>query len=305
MSKLYDALRRMEMERGQSRSRSIPLAESLGDLIAGAVEVSEPTSSTIRATPSCQLVASTDPKSLGAERFRALATRLENLRRQSEFKALQVTSATVNEGKTLVAGNLAVTLARQSGLKVLLVEGDLHRPTLASLFGLAHLRGLSHWWLEKEEELESFIHRLDDMPLYFLSAGATYDQPSQILRSSRFGEAWMKLASRFDWVIVDSTPMSPVIDAHLWSRLVETILLVVREGVTPIKSLKKGLATLDNPTLAGIVLNDASEFDHLSYGQYYATGENGNHKERPTFSKSLHHLEKARAWLMAELRKSK
>ena len=63
-----------------------------------------------------------------------------------QLKSFQVTSSVIDEGKTLVAGNVAVTLAKYSGSKTLLVEGDLHRPSLASLFGLSELRGLNHWW---------------------------------------------------------------------------------------------------------------------------------------------------------------
>jgi capsular exopolysaccharide synthesis family protein len=304
VSKLYDALRRMESERGRAASSSAPLAESLGDIIADTFELPESPSSMTNARPISRLVAFTDPKSLAAERFRALATRLENQRRQSEFKSLQITSAVVNEGKTLVAGNLAATLAKQSGSRVLLVEGDLHRPTLATLLGLGHLRGISHWWSATKENLGKYILRLDDTSLHFLSAGAVHDQPSQILRSGHFIEEWRKLASRFDWVIVDSTPMSPVVDAHLWSRLTDGMLLVVREGITPKKELKKGLASLDNPALIGIVFNEASDFDHPSYGQYYMPADSFNGGDQPRFIRSLQHLERARAWLKTEMRRS-
>jgi capsular exopolysaccharide synthesis family protein len=246
-----------------------------------------------------------EPQSLGAERFRALATRLENLRLQNDFKSLQVTSAGINEGKTLIAANLAMTLSRHSGSRVLLIEGDLHRPTLASLLGLTHLRGMSHWWSGTEEDLAPYVHRLGDMPLCFVAAGATHDQPSQILQSGRFSEALKKLASRFDWMVVDSTPMSPVVDANLWSRLVDVMLLVVREGITPIKELKKGLAALDNPKLVGVVLNDASEFNHLDYDQYYAAPKDlTNSSQLQVLSWPLLHFEKARAWLKADMQGS-
>ena len=92
---------------------------------------------------------------MGAEKFRALVTRFDHLRSRRELKSFQVTSSVINEGKTLVAGNVAVTLAKYSGSKTLLVEGDLHRPSLANLFGLEELRGLSHWWSGSERTSES------------------------------------------------------------------------------------------------------------------------------------------------------
>ncbi len=225
----------------------------------------------MKASPESHLVALTDPNSLGAEKFRALVTRLDYLRKQHKLKSFQVTSSVINEGKTLVAGNMAVTLAKYSGSKTLLIEGDLHRPTLAALLGLSELHGLSHWWSGPDHELAQFVHRLNDMPLWFLSAGKPCDRPSDILRSARFVKAFTQLASQFEWIVVDSTPMLPIVDVNLWSKLVDGTLLVVREGITPVKALKRGLQALDHPKLIGVVMNEATEFDQLSYqGQYYA-----------------------------------
>ena len=218
------------------------------------------------------MVALSDPRGLGAEKFRALVTRLENQRKERDLKSLQITSAVVNEGKTLVSGNLAVTLAKHTGLRVLLVEGDLHRPTLTSLFGLGQLEGIGQWWSDREEKerISRYVYRLDKMPLWFLGAGASSEQPSQILQSARFAETFARLATRFDWIVVDSTPMFPMVDANLWSRLVDGTLVVVREGVTPIRALKKGFESLDNPKLVGMVLNEVSDFDRTNYAdQYY------------------------------------
>jgi capsular exopolysaccharide synthesis family protein len=247
--------------------------ELLKDIIAAPVELGDCPRAKIKATEASRLVALTDPKSLGTEKFRALVARLENLRQKRELKSLQVTSAVLNEGKSLVAANLAITLVKHSGYKVLLVEGDLHRPTLAASLGLTELGGLNHWWRtpEKDERIARYVYKLDDMPLWFLSAGSACDQPSQILQSGRFAEAFMQLVGCFDWVIVDSTPMSPTVDANLWSRLVDGTLLVVREGVAPIKALKMGVKGLDNPNWLGIVLNEVSELDRINYSdQYYA-----------------------------------
>jgi protein-tyrosine kinase len=309
LSKLYDALRRMEIEHGRPEpATTVPaqFVESLGDIITEPIELAAGPSARTSLNPLSRIVALTDLKSLGAEKFRALATRLENLRKQNEFKSLQITSSVINEGKTLVAANLAVTLATHSGSKVLLIEGDLHRPTLGSLLGLTELRGLSHWWSGPEDNIAGYVHRINDLSLWFLSAGSPCDQPSQILQSGRFAEAFTKLVGWFDWIVVDSTPMSPIVDANLWSRLVDGMLLVVREGVAPTKVLKKGLAGLDNPKLVGVVLNEASEFDHSDYeGQYYAAPKDGNEVfEHPPRSYRLQ-LQKARAWLHTDMRRSR
>lgn len=274
MSKMYEAMRQLEREHRQPGAGAPELVhpmEMVSSILAEVSELTGSPSAKLVVSPAARLVALTDPQCLGAEKFRALVTRLENLRWQRELKSLQVTSGLMNEGKTLVAANLAVTFAKSSGTKVLLIEGDLHRPILASLFGLTSVPGLVHWWSSRNQGIAAYLRRLDDMSLWFLGAGTAYEQPAQILQSTRWKEEFTRLAGLFDWIVVDSTPMLPVADANLWSRLVDGTLLVVREGAASVKALKTGLASLDNPNLVGVVLNEASELDPMGYEhQYYA-----------------------------------
>ena len=149
----------------------------------------------------------------------------------------------------------------------------MHRPTLASLFGLRDLRGIGDWWTanEGDKSIVQYVYRLNEIPLYFLGAGALAEQPSQVLQSTRFRETFVRLTGWFDWVVVDSAPILPVIDTNLWARMIDGTLLVVREGVTPLKALRKSIESLDKPELIGVVLNEASEADRTNYAdQYYA-----------------------------------
>ena len=175
------------------------------------------------------------------------------------------------------AVDVAVTLAKYCGSETLLIEGDLHRPTLASMFGLKEVQGLGDWWAGRDPDISRFLIRFHGSTLWFLPAGKAVNRPSDILNSARLEEAFKRLADRFDWIVVDSTPMLPVIDANLWSRLVGGTLLVIREGMAPLKALKNGLLSLDHPKLIGVIVNEASEFDQTDYnGQYYASGKNGD-----------------------------
>jgi capsular exopolysaccharide synthesis family protein len=298
MSRLFEGFSRAKSQQSQSEavppdmalSESGELAEASGNGIPRAVgfrgsgeprqmsETEKARSVMVQPRPTSRLVAWADPNSLGAEKFRALAVRLDHMRKQHELNSLQVTSSVINEGKTFVAANLAVTLAKYSGANTLLIEGDLHRPTLASIFGLKELQlqGLSDWWAARDQDITRFLVRFSGSALWFLPAGKAIDRPSEILRSVQLAEAFAQLASRFDWIVVDSTPMLPVIDANLWSRLVDGTLLVVREGVAPLKALKNGLQSLDHPKLIGVVVNEASEFDQIDYhGQYYGARKYG------------------------------
>jgi len=276
MSRLYETLRRMEIQRGKTdpiEVASLQPVDLVNSVMVEPSEIENSPTAKVSISPKTRLVALTDPRGLGAEKFRALVTRLENQRKERDLRSMQITSAVVNEGKTLVAANLAVTLAKHTGSRVLLVEGDLHRPMLAAIFGLVLLKGIGQWWSAREEKerISHYVYRLSEIPLWFLGAGATPDHPSQILQSARFAETFSRMASWFDWIVIDSTPMLPMVDANLWSRLVDGTLVVVREGVTPIHSLKKGFESLDNPKLVGMVLNEASEYDRTNYAdQYYA-----------------------------------
>jgi len=279
MSRLYEALRKSELEspnKGSFVATETPQTalgiENPAEAVATApLELTTAKTVQIQTTPNSHLVALTEPHGLPAEKFRVLMTRLNNLRTQRELKSLQVTSGVVDEGKTLIAANLAVTLARHSQYRVLLVEGDLHNPALHALFGLSHLKGLRQWWDDPKSLMGDFLYQINDLPLWYLPAGGRFDEPGLALQSGRFAESFAQIIGPFDWVVVDSTPLLPMADANIWNRLVDGALLVVREGVTPVSALKKGIAAMDEPKLIGVVLNGASEFDRVNYyDQYYA-----------------------------------
>jgi protein-tyrosine kinase len=287
MSRLYEALRKSEMENRQTGAVATEIirpAAEFAQAAMGALELEGTQTVQLQVSPESHLVAITQNQGLPAEKFRVLVTRLRNLRSQQEIKSLQVTSSIVDEGKTLIAANLAITLARHSQNRVLLVGGDFHNPSLHALLGLSHLKGISHWWKDSASTLNDFLYRIEDLPLWYLPAGERVDEPAEILQSTRLADSLTQLSGLFDWIVVDSTPLIPMADANIWNRLVDGMLLVVREGVTPMKALKKGLASLDSPKLVGVVLNGASEFDRVNYydKRYGAppTSKNGGAAEK-------------------------
>ncbi|HKW88060.1 MAG TPA: CpsD/CapB family tyrosine-protein kinase, partial [Candidatus Acidoferrales bacterium] len=210
-----------------------PAATTLIDFGSGPLELERAQVQRTRISSDSHLVAMTEPQSLAAEKFRVLVTRLDNLRAGRELKSIQVTSGTPEEGKTIVAANLATTIARHSKCRTLLVEGDLHRPSLLPLLGVNQLKGIRNWWSEANAPLSNYIVRLDELPLWFLPAGGKCDQPAEILQSGRLAEQFAQLSGWFDWIVVDSTPLLPMADVNIWNRIVDGTLLVVREGVAP------------------------------------------------------------------------
>lgn len=205
--------------------------------------------------------------SLGSEKFRVLAARLRNVQKEYNLKHLLITSSGPEEGKTLVAANLAIALAKLPDEKVLLLEGDLRKPALAQMLGIFPAAGLVHH-LEQNEDLHNCLYKFSDRQLWVLPAGTRSDRALDGLQSSALDEAFATLSRCFDWILIDSPPLLPTADTNVLARRADGILLVVREGRTSKQDLKQGLAGLDNSNVVATVLNDCSS-SNGRYGHYY------------------------------------
>jgi capsular exopolysaccharide synthesis family protein len=216
------------------------------------------------------LVALLDEHTLPAEKFRMLANRVASVRLTRELKLVHVTSSVLGEGKSLVSANLAVTFARRRpDQKVLLLEGDLRKPSLTRVFGTNLVPGFGEWWESGLREGIPPVYRLEGLHLWLLPAGVT-ERPTDIMQSPRLPQILADLAKLFDWVVIDSPPLLPVADSGIWARVADGTILVVRAGVPPAKAIRKGLESLDNARLIGVVLNDSADEERSQYyNQYY------------------------------------
>ena len=223
----------------------------------------------ISVAPSSRLVFFTEPDSLAAEKFRFLGVRLRQLQQSRPgLKKVLVTSTIPEEGKSLVSANLAGVLARRKQ-KVLLIEGDLRRPTLAQQFGLGRLAGLAEW-LQGGLQTVSNIYHLGGPGFWLMPAGDPPANPLELMQSGRLSQLMGQLATQFDWIIVDSPPLLPLADTTVWARLTDGTLLVAREGKTEKAQLQRGLETLKKSDLLGVVLNGCKDSGQKSYYQRYA-----------------------------------
>lgn len=218
-------------------------------------------------TPEQRLISITNPNSPGAEMFRVLATRLAHLRRKRPLKRLLITSAVGDEGKSVVSVNLAFTLARRAGERVLLIEADLRRPTASALLATTQLRGISDWHQHKLA-LQDTFYQVEGMPLWLLSAGKGIEEPLPLLESDAFAQMLNAVSEGFDWVLLDCTPMLPMADATSLSRLCDGVLVVAREGHTRKRTLNRALNSIEKKKQLGFVFNEASTVQ-LGYEQYY------------------------------------
>lgn len=218
-------------------------------------------------TPEQRLVTLSNPNSPGAEVFRVLSTRLAHMKDKRRLNKLLVTSAVGDEGKSVVAVNLAVSLAQRPAERVLLMEADLRRPTASQLLGSSSLTGITEWQ-EGKLAIENGLYKLEGLPLWFLSAGRGITEPLPLLESVEFASMLQNISLNFDWVVLDCTPMLPMADASSLARLSDGVLVVVREGHTRRKVLNKALESVERNKLLGVVFNEVSA-QQVSYDRYY------------------------------------
>ena len=221
----------------------------------------------VAVTAASRLVYFTEPDSLAAEKFRFLGVRLRQLRQGRKLKKVLVTSTIPEEGKSLVSANLAGVLARRKE-RVLLIEGDMRRPTLAEQFSLGRLGGLAEW-LQSKQQKPSNIYHLGGPGFWFMPAGDPPANALELMQSGRLSQLMAQLSALFDWIIVDSPPLLPLADTTVWARLTEGTLLVTREGKTQKAALQRGLEILKKSDLLGVVLNGCSRSDNENYYQRY------------------------------------
>jgi capsular exopolysaccharide synthesis family protein len=212
------------------------------------------------------LVSLPDSESPAGEAFHLLGVRLRHLRRQRPLKKVLVTSTIPQEGKSVVAANLACTLALRTQQKVLLLEGDVRRPTQSKIFGIENKPGICEW-LNGERSLVKSMYRLEGPGIWIFPAGNGTGNSLELLQSGGATPMMEQFMNWFDWVVIDSPPILPLADTSVWTNMADGILLVTRQGTTQKRQLKRGLEALVNQKLIGVVLNSAKNLAHSDY--YY------------------------------------
>lgn len=219
----------------------------------------------VSVTSQSRLVCLTQIDSAAAEAFRLLGVRVRDIRRTRALKKLLITSSIPQEGKSMVAANLAITIARAKQ-RVLIIEGDVRRPGLSQAFGLQGETGLCEW-LYGEKDLTSSIYRLDGPGLWVMPAGRSPQNPLELLQSAKLTALINQVSEWFDTVVIDSPPMLPLADTSIWMRLADGILLVTRQGTTEKRQLQRTLEAIDPNKLIGALLNCSRSSLHSDY--YY------------------------------------
>ncbi len=275
MSHIFEALQKSEgrAENGDSLSPEafFRTLERTSDLASVASENAE-----IR--PESRLVVWDSPHTLAADRYRLLRMNLEKLQGGGKLRTLLLTSASPQDGKSTVTLNLATILAGKGKHKVLVIEADLRCPSLSRRLGLQRWEGLAGC-LEQGLDPISAIRRIQPLEFYLMPAGEPVDNPTELLQSERLTQLVHSMSRRFDWILIDSPPTSPIADTLALKARADACLLVVRSGKTPREAVEEAIRQFGPRFVIGIVLNALEGLDR-EYSEYYSKyyGEAGAKK---------------------------
>jgi capsular exopolysaccharide synthesis family protein len=303
MSYIFEALQRAEAERsGGSLPKNV---DSVADLLQKVEEEIDRKQSLSELPPSAKpkspeagsfesakvllpalaadarLVCLTDQGGLAAEKFRVLGLKLRHMRERQKIKRIVITSSIPEEGKSLIAANLALNQSRSKILNTVLIDGDLRRPELARRFGFNRsLPGLSEV-LRGERQLSEVVYKLEGSGLRFVPAGVTPQNPIEVMQAGRLQPLLEQLETFFDWIIIDTPPVLPLADTPLWMKLADGVLLVAREGVCEKKQLERTVELIDRSTMLGVVVNSCNSNEQKYYYSRYGPAASGADSSSP------------------------
>lgn len=211
-----------------------------------------------------QLIALRDPRSPAAEAYRALRTNIQFSSLDRKLRTILATSTAPNEGKTTTVANLAVTIA-QAEQRVILVDCDLRRPSLHTVFGLPNEEGLTTLMLHEGGRMP--VQRTEVPGLLVLTSGPTPPRPADVLGSKRMESVIESLRQHADVVLFDTPPVTAVTDAAVLATKVDGVLLVFRAGATKRDRAREARRLLDkvNANIVGVVLTDIKGEESYSY----------------------------------------
>lgn len=228
------------------------------------------------------LIVQTNPMSHVAESFRRLRTNLQFLSAEDRPRALIVTSSLPGEGKSTTAANLAITLA-DSGARVILVDADLRRPSVAQYTGMEGSAGLTTVLIGRAT-LDDVVQPWGSGQLHVLTSGQVPPNPSELLGSQGMASLLDELTERYDHVIIDTPPLLPVTDAAILSRLTGGAIVVVGAHKVHRHQLEEGIRSLEtvNARVLGVVLNRVARKQSEAYAYDYASDPARTAAKAPT-----------------------
>ena len=226
------------------------------------------------------------PATFEAEQYRALRHMIEEQHAASGMSVVAVSSPAIGDGKTTTAINLAGALAQCPGARVLLIEADLRRPSVARHLGLEAQPspGLAGMLVDRTLTLAAAVRQRAPFKLDILPAGDTPAAPYELLRSGHLAELMKQARSHYNYVVVDASPLVGIPDCRVLGSFVDGFVIVVAAHRTPKRLVEEAVAVVEPNKMVGLVFN----MDERPFSGYYrrhaapAANVNGNgHRKWP------------------------
>jgi protein-tyrosine kinase len=293
MSRIHEALQRAYRERGKLPvSEDNHVAELTIASVAEEPPLVKPELDLERIArypwkPNSTAFPTLTDRGAGVEQFRRLRSHVYQAHSEAPLKTIVVASGMPSEGKSFVAANLAMSMARNSVNNILLIDGDLRRPTLHDLLGAPNTSGLSDY-LQGTASLIDIMQRYRGSKtggdasadiisnLTFIPSGKSSDNSSELVANHHIEDLIATVSPYFNWIVIDSPPVLAVTDAVDLARAADAILLVAREASTRYDVAQRAQAAFSNSRILGFVLNavkEAPRKNSYDYGYYYYQSE--------------------------------
>lgn len=215
------------------------------------------------------LVSLVTPAAFEAEQYRALRYIVEHAHRTTGLRVVAVSSPGMGDGKTTTAINLAGALAQAPEARVLLIDADLRRPAVARMLDIPDTKGadLVGAFQDPSLSLDRLAQPRPPFNLSVITAGRVPSSPYEVLKSRRFDELMEDATRQYDYVVLDTAPLTAVQDCRVIARCVDGFVVVVAAHRTPRRLVEEGLATLDRGKVLGLVFNlDERRAGAYAYG---------------------------------------
>jgi capsular exopolysaccharide synthesis family protein len=215
------------------------------------------------------MVSITKPNSRVAEQFRTIRTNIQFSMADHQFQTILFSSSSPFEGKSLVCANTASVFADQ-GKRVLIVDADMRKPSMAKTFHLKNDVGLSTLLASKKVEMTDAIQHVASANLDILPSGLIPPNPTELLGSNRMGEIIQTLKQMYDLILFDLPPIVSVTDAQILAAKVDGVIFVIRKDVANVEDIYKAKELLEhvNANILGAVFNGEARQKEYSNGYY-------------------------------------
>jgi protein-tyrosine kinase len=265
MSRIEEALEKAKSLRGEAKSSETNervVQTQTDELLRTAIKE-------ISASP--YLVVLSEPDSPITEEYRKLKSKIVQLTQAGGGfqNTLMITSTMAEEGKSITALNLAITMAQEYDHTVLLVDADLRKPSLHKYLGIESELGLSDV-LTKGIDVQDVLVQTGIGKLVFLPAGGIMANPVELFMSKKMKDLIYELKHRYTdrYIIFDAPPILPFAEVQSIAAIMDGVVFLVREGHAPVNAIKEAMSLLKDTKIFGVVYNDA-EVSHDRQHYYY------------------------------------